>query len=414
MIVKNEEKNIEKALSSARDIAFESIVVDTGSSDMTVEIAEKAGAKVVCFEWVNDFAAARNFGIGQATGDWILILDADEFLYPKDAARLSDFLEKMLSDHNEWGRYLAVSCMVVNLNDSGRKMTKSKSVRIFRNIPSIRYTGRIHEQLTIDASAITHAGDFSLMHTGYSESAHNETGKRQRNIALLREELAADPKNMNLKAYLANSLSMGTDEESQSEAEKLFIEILSCPSGECVNAVLKVKLFIFLINKYSNDRGRLPECEEMCRRAIAAFPGAIDFEYLMAEIMSKNGEYKAAWDLLKGCEEKLVNGGDSGDSIMITADPTLLFSQMILTAKILGDIENVVLYSTHVLTIDKTRQSVLGPCIATLLYYGVSETETIGLLSNIYDFNDSDDKNIIAQAAESCGATDFASRIRES
>ena len=70
MIVKNEEKNIENALNSARDVAFESIVVDTGSTDMTIEIAEKAGAKVVRFEWVNDFAAARNLVSGkrQVTG----------------------------------------------------------------------------------------------------------------------------------------------------------------------------------------------------------------------------------------------------------------------------------------------------------------------------------------------------------
>ena len=69
MIVKNEEKNIEKALSWAKGTAFEQIVVDTGSTDRTVELAEKMGAKVYHFEWINDFSAAKNFAIEQASGD---------------------------------------------------------------------------------------------------------------------------------------------------------------------------------------------------------------------------------------------------------------------------------------------------------------------------------------------------------
>ena len=78
MIVKNEEKNIRRALSWGKDIMCEQIVVDTGSSDRTVEIAREMGAKIFSFPWINDFAAAKNFAIDQAKGDWIAFLDADE------------------------------------------------------------------------------------------------------------------------------------------------------------------------------------------------------------------------------------------------------------------------------------------------------------------------------------------------
>ena len=65
MIVKNEEENIERALSWGKDIMYEQIVVDTGSTDRTVEIAERLGAKVYHFEWIDDFAAAKNYAIEQ-------------------------------------------------------------------------------------------------------------------------------------------------------------------------------------------------------------------------------------------------------------------------------------------------------------------------------------------------------------
>ena len=167
-----------------------------------------------------------------------------------------------------------------------------------------------------------------------------------------------------------------------------------------------------MIHKYMNDINLLQDCEDLCNKAINEFPGAIDFEYFMAVVLSRMGDNEKAWELLKSCEEKLVSNKDSGDSIMIPADPTVLFCQMILIAKALGDIENVVLYSTHVLSIDKNRLSVLGPCIATLLHYGVSEEETIKLLSNIYDFNDPGDLQMVANAATDCGAVAFAEKVK--
>jgi glycosyltransferase involved in cell wall biosynthesis len=412
MIVKNEEKNLAKALGSVKDIAFEKIVVDTGSTDKTVEIAKKNKAKVYPFKWINDFASARNFAIEKAIGDWILVLDADEFIYPEDAGILLSILNETLSEQKKWESCLAISCMLVNLDDNGRQMTKSSILRIFRNKPSIRFTGRIHEQIAVDINSITHTDDVTIYHTGYSETAHKETGKASRNIALLRAELASDPKNLGLKAYLANTLSMGTDEESQAEAESLFYDIINSGKSDSVNNVLRVKLYIFMINKYLYDPAKMAECEDISRKALDAFPGAIDFEYFMAVVLSKKGEHIKAWEMLKSCEQKLISGYDSGDSIMIPADPTVLFGKMILVAKDLGDIENVVLYSTHVLTIDKTRLSILSPCIATLLHHGITEPDVIGLLSNIYDFNNPNDTALVTQAATNCGASKLIELIR--
>ena len=82
VITKNEEKNIGRWLDCMRQLADEMIVVDTGSTDATVELAQAAGAKVCHFSWCDDFAAAKNFALEQANGDWILFLDADEYFEP--------------------------------------------------------------------------------------------------------------------------------------------------------------------------------------------------------------------------------------------------------------------------------------------------------------------------------------------
>lgn len=94
MIVKNEEQNIRQALSWGKGVVYEQIVVDTGSTDNTAQIAEEMGAKVFHFEWCDDFSAAKNYAIEQASGDWIAFLDADEYFPNKDAHRILGIIKK--------------------------------------------------------------------------------------------------------------------------------------------------------------------------------------------------------------------------------------------------------------------------------------------------------------------------------
>ena len=409
MIVKNEEKNIETALGWAKSHAFEQIIVDTGSTDRTVEIAKNIGAKIFHFKWINDFAAAKNYAIKQATGDWIAFLDADEYLSEDDARKLMELLDKLDSDSNNQKKYLGIVTPWVNVDDNGKPMTIAKQSRVFRNKPDIRYQGSIHESLSIDGSKYYYADDIDIIHTGYSQSSHMETGKSERNKELLREELKKNPDDISLKAYLANSLSTETNEESQKEAELLFTEVLE--SKEKIFTIHKIKAYIFFINKLLGQQDLIRECEDICRKALSEFPQSLDFEYFLAVTLSRKGDCDEAWDHFKNCERNLIKNSNHDDSIMIPADPTVLFGQMIITAKKRDDIENIVLYSTHLLTIDKTRISVLAPCIATLLTYGVTEAETIELLSNIYDLKNQDDVKFVAAAAAQCGATAFADNI---
>ena len=142
MIVKNEERNIEKALSWGKSIMWEQIVVDTGSTDHTVELAAKLGAKVVHFQWIDDFAAAKNFAIDQARGEWIAFLDADEYMEPGDAKKMGEVLERLTHDAID-----AVSTGWQQINDKGEIFLSGTQIRFFRNRPDIRYRRKIQEQL---------------------------------------------------------------------------------------------------------------------------------------------------------------------------------------------------------------------------------------------------------------------------
>jgi hypothetical protein len=135
MIVKNEERFLGQCLASVKGLADELIVIDTGSTHRTVEIARQHGAHVGHFEWCNDFAAARNASIAPATGDWILFLDADEELSPAEKQNLPG----QLNSNN-----VALIRLPLTNTHQGH-ISKPILPRLYRNIPTIQFQGCVHE-----------------------------------------------------------------------------------------------------------------------------------------------------------------------------------------------------------------------------------------------------------------------------
>ena len=135
MIVKNETANLARCLQSVKDIADEIIIVDTGSEDQTVQIAQAFTDKVFHFDWSDDFSAARNQSLKQATGDWILIIDADEVLDPQSA----QMLPYLLNAHNN-SVPLLLNARVLT---PGKKGIFTKA--FFPNHLGIHFKGRVHE-----------------------------------------------------------------------------------------------------------------------------------------------------------------------------------------------------------------------------------------------------------------------------
>jgi len=183
MIVKNEEANIGQCLSSAKGLVDEIIVVDTGSSDRTVQIAQSHGARIEHFQWIQDFAAARNHSISFATGRWILWLDADDRLPTATVQGLRSRLEQESPDK-------AIALAVKNTTDQGRTGTRFDQIRIFPNHRNVQFAGRIHEQLiaSLDSLNIPQiALPLEVYHTGYTDP-EIIASKQRRNLEIFRAE----------------------------------------------------------------------------------------------------------------------------------------------------------------------------------------------------------------------------------
>ncbi|MCL6456586.1 MAG: tetratricopeptide repeat protein [Gorillibacterium sp.] len=190
MIVKNEEDVIAHCLRSTRTAADEWIVVDTGSTDRTVEIAQNEGATVYSREWLNDFAASRNESIELATGEWILVLDADETLEEGQG----EMLRQLVADAADADGFFVRIMNYIGTDSKQANSSVSASLRLFRNKPAYRYAGRIHEQivqpiLTAHPQARLIYSSLQLNHGGYLPEVVQKKNKVQRNLELLHKEL---------------------------------------------------------------------------------------------------------------------------------------------------------------------------------------------------------------------------------
>jgi glycosyltransferase involved in cell wall biosynthesis len=212
LIVRDEELTLPDCLASLRGVADEVVIVDTGSSDRTVEIATAHGARVLHHPWEEDFSKARNVGLDQARGRWILCIDADERLRPVDRADL----RALLDDAEE-------IAFLVHLHQVAG-FTATLDYRLWRNDPRIRFRNAMHEKVVYAVQEAAAADgrpigvcDLTLDHVGY---AGDQTRKHQRNLALLRAQLAVEPDNIFDWRHLAHVLfALGEPEEAERALE---------------------------------------------------------------------------------------------------------------------------------------------------------------------------------------------------
>lgn len=191
MIARNEERFLRECLSRSRAAVDEIVVVDTGSTDRTIAIAESFGAKVLHSPWQDDFSAPRNVALRAATGDWILVLDADEFVQGDGCARIRELVESPTAS----GYHLHF----VNIYGKGKTLGVMM-VRLFRNLPGIEYEGVIHEQVTpslqrlgAEHGLVLATADVLVEHHGYTDEVMDQRGKNARNERLFDKQLAHHP-----------------------------------------------------------------------------------------------------------------------------------------------------------------------------------------------------------------------------
>ncbi|MBC9784462.1 glycosyltransferase [Heliobacterium chlorum] len=177
MIVKNESKNLSNCLSSVKGIVDEIVIVDTGSSDDTKEIARSYGAKIYDYTWENDFSKARNVSLQNCTGDWILVLDADETVIKGERKLFDRYMNTM----HAIGRVRRMNKFL-----QGEEIRYSQDF-ISRLFPrGAYYEGRVHEQVISDLPRFN--TEIDLHHEGYFQ-----TDKTERNLTILLTMLDENP-----------------------------------------------------------------------------------------------------------------------------------------------------------------------------------------------------------------------------
>ncbi len=299
MIVKDEESMLGRTLGAVAPFVDEIVVVDTGSSDGTVEIAEEHGARVLHHAWTGDFAEARNVSVDAATGDWILYLDADEVLVDGAGERL-----RALAGHT-WREafYLVMTNYVGDEED--RHANAFNALRLFRNRPEYRFSGRIHEQWAgalpgYLPERIT-VSDVRVEHYGYLGVVRDAKGKSSRNIELLRRQAAEGDDSPFLHFNLGSELAAAGDHEGALAELRIAWEGLTVE----VN-VARVGFAPSLANRYVRALrtcGLLEELRTVAADALDRFPEFTDVVLEQALAARQGGDAATAEALLHRCLE---------------------------------------------------------------------------------------------------------------
>lgn len=226
MIVKNEESVLSKCLDSIKNIADEIVIVDTGSSDNTIEIAKSYGAMVYKYDWTDDFAAARNESLKHCSRDWILYIDADEVL-TSDSQKL---LKALINSMPETVGGLILTIESPHAQLTGRtEIHRGGYPRLFRNFgfPNIRFEGRVHEQITpslLELNKTFVPTDLVIRHEGYNKSTEEMQNKIKRNYAMLLSHVQEEPLNGYAWYQLGQTLGQMQLAKEAEEAIKFAID----------------------------------------------------------------------------------------------------------------------------------------------------------------------------------------------
>lgn len=283
IIAKNEESRIERCLSSVKPYGFELVVVDTGSTDRTKELAARYADKVLDFTWCDDFSAARNFSLREASNNWIFMLDCDETVKLLDLEELTYFRKHLADSVGSVSREnLVRENGVLTLNNT------DYTERFFdRRL--YRYTGIIHEQLTpIRGHEFpNYLLRTTILHTGYDMTDEERDAKYRRNFTLLLKQLDSDPWNPYLYYQLGKSCEILRDYARACEYYDKGLTFDLDPELAYVQAMV-VSYGNALL--YSGSAETALGFEGIYEE----FSSVTDFVYLMGNIYRENAMYEQA------------------------------------------------------------------------------------------------------------------------
>ncbi len=288
IIAKDEQQNIKRAIESVSEIAGEVLLVDTGSTDRTRDIAGELGARVISYQWADDFGAARNFALEQAKSEWVFQLDADEALHAP-VSRLDELVQHEQVD--------AFYFELLNLAQEGTVAgaISQRSNRLFRR-DDWRYQGIIHETPVFrpEKSPMTAWSGLQILHWGYLPGP-GQQAKGDRNRVLLEKAIRHDEKDFLLHYYLGDDFRRTGHLEAALQAF-LQAERL-CPGGARAHrALLALRICECLL-----ETGEIKAAQKRVSREAKNFYDYRDLLFLAGRINEAAGELSVAAKFFERC-----------------------------------------------------------------------------------------------------------------
>ena len=286
-IVKNEAKNLAKSIKSLKNQVNEIVVVDTGSTDNTVNVARKLGARVYSFPWQEDFSKARNFALSKAKGDWLVLLDADEYFTAKTAGNIRQVIRQAQQVDG-------LLVQLVNFDvDRAEIQNYFNALRIVRKQAGLHYEGMIHEELKLSGNnsmklAQVPANMLEIYHTGYASSVSRK--KIKRNLQMLRQAVANGQSEESLARYFCDCY-FGLDDMEKCEYYG-WMEIRKGRQASNFGS----RCHRVLMNYYGqrSDVDSISKRRQLAEISTEQYPEVPDFWAEYSECLYQTGEYAQA------------------------------------------------------------------------------------------------------------------------
>ncbi len=279
MIAKNEEKFLAQCLRSIEAAVDEIILVDTGSTDTTVEIARSFGAKVYHHPWRDNFSEARNHSLRYATGEWILYIDADEELVHEDIP----LFHRLICTNSYNAIYVAIYSEIPD----GK--SKHYYTRILRR-EKVHFEGLVHEQPIFDGNALR--SEIRLNHYGYNLSADKMQEKYVKTEILLKQELNEKPDNIFTLANLVRTYRNKKDNEMVIEWGEKGLSI-PVSKTDIPSQNQRQRISLDLAHALLNTN-RLDRAEEISTEALKTYPDFLDNLFQLGNILVRKKDYHEA------------------------------------------------------------------------------------------------------------------------
>lgn len=279
MIVKNEEKFLAQCLKSIRDVVDEIIIVDTGSTDKTIEIAQSFDAKIYHHPWRNSFSEARNYSLSYARCDWILQIDADEALEHTDIP----LLHKLICND----AYNAIFVAIYSELPGGR--SKHYYTRIFRRGKAY-FEGIVHNQLIFEGASFQ--SEIIFYHYGYNLTDQEMQRKYKRTGDLLRQQLVENPDNLFIMTNLIRNYRNEFNFNKVIELGEKGLK-LSESQTDCNSRNQRQRIYIDLVYAFINT-SQLDRAEEICSEGIKENHDSLDLLFVMGEILMRKENFNEA------------------------------------------------------------------------------------------------------------------------